>query len=286
MYRFAIFVDAGYFFAAGGQAVQGSSVPRRQISVISSKGLIDALTDRGRALTENPSFLRVYWYDAVQGPRMSMDQTSLAHERGVKLRLGSLNTAGEQKGVDSLIVTDIIELARNKAIVDAVLVSGDEDLRIAVQVAQTFGVRVHLLAVGDATKNVSPSLQMEADSLDTLTKEWLARHLEIKAPAPAPPVRVNAPIIITPSTGTVVVLEEAARVTANELLSERSPKDIEALGAHLEASRTVPPEYDRRLIAKTAKILGGRKLDSSEMRKIRGVFVVETRKRLTGSTPS
>ena len=54
----------------------------------------------------------------------------------VKLRLGQLNSAGQQKGVDSLIVTDLMELARNKAISDAVVVTGDEDIRIAVQIAQ------------------------------------------------------------------------------------------------------------------------------------------------------
>jgi uncharacterized LabA/DUF88 family protein len=53
----------------------------------------------------------------------------------VKIRLGYINGAGQQKGVDSLIVTDLIELARNQAISDAYLVSGDGDLRVAVQIA-------------------------------------------------------------------------------------------------------------------------------------------------------
>ena len=46
---------------------------------------------------------------------------------------------GRQKGVDSLIVTDLIELARNHAISDAVLLAGDEELRIGVQIAQSLG---------------------------------------------------------------------------------------------------------------------------------------------------
>ena len=32
---------------------------------------------------------------------MSLEQTTLAHQVGLKLRLGSLDNAGEQKGVDS-----------------------------------------------------------------------------------------------------------------------------------------------------------------------------------------
>ena len=96
---------------------------------------------------------------------------------GVKLRLGALNNVGEQKGVDSLLVTDLIDLARNRAVADVVLISGDEDLRIAVQIAQTFGVRVHVLAAGDPQKNVSHALQIEADSIHRLDPSWFAEHL-------------------------------------------------------------------------------------------------------------
>ena len=78
-----------------------------------------------------PHFLRVYWYDGVIGYKgPTLQQTDLAHLDNVKLRLGFVNSFGEQKGVDSLIVTDLIELVRNHAISDAVLLSGDEDIRI------------------------------------------------------------------------------------------------------------------------------------------------------------
>ena len=127
--------------------MRGSTAARRVISIRNVSSLISALLEQASKQCDNPSLLRIYWYDAIQGPRMSLEQTTLAHQVGLKLRLGSLNNAGEQKGVDSLIVTDLIELARNNAIADAVIVSGDEDLRVAVQVAQTFGVRVHVLAV-------------------------------------------------------------------------------------------------------------------------------------------
>jgi uncharacterized LabA/DUF88 family protein len=137
MERFAVFVDAGYFFAAGSQAISGSTTARRNISIRDVSALTTALAKQASKQCENTSLLRIYWYDAIQGPRMSLEQTTLAHQVGVKLRLGSLNNAGEQKGVDSLVVTDLIELARNRAIADAVMVSGDEDLRVAVQVAQT-----------------------------------------------------------------------------------------------------------------------------------------------------
>jgi len=80
------------------------------------------------------------------------------------VRLGFLNSAGQQKGVDSLIVTDLVELARNRAVGDVVLVSGDEDVRIGVQLAQSFGVRVHLVGVKPCAGNQSPELRQEADT--------------------------------------------------------------------------------------------------------------------------
>jgi len=81
-----------------------------------------------------------------------------------------VNSVGEQKGVDSLIVTDMIALARNRAISDAVLVSGDEDLRVGVQQAQEFGVRVHLVGIKPSRGSQSLFLLQEADT----THEWAA----------------------------------------------------------------------------------------------------------------
>ena len=137
MDRYAIFVDAGYFFAAGAQAAFGNHTPRKQVILKSPEAMLADLCARASAAAANLPLLRAYWYDAMPGPRLSMEQSALAMLPGVKLRLGALNNAGEQKGVDSLIVTDLIDLARNRAIADAVVVTGDEDLRIAVQVAPT-----------------------------------------------------------------------------------------------------------------------------------------------------
>ena len=89
----------------------------------------------------------------------------------VKLRLGAISRSGQQKGVDSLIVTNMVELKRNRAITDAALMSGDEDIRIGAQIAQSFGVRVHLLGVEPIEPNhanQARSLRQESDT----TAEW------------------------------------------------------------------------------------------------------------------
>lgn len=275
MDRFAIFVDAGYFFAAGAYAITSSHVPRRNISLTSAVSTIKDLCEYGAKQSSAPALLRVYWYDAMMGPRPSMEQSALAHLAGVKVRLGSLNNAGEQKGVDSLIVTDLIELARNRAISDAILVSGDEDLRIAVQLAQTYGVRVHILAVGDAARNVSPALKMESDSLEALDVAWLKLHLNITATATPQGTTLLPQPGEAPSANS---LEEAARSVCNVLLEGAGEDALANLATHLKTSTVIPPEFDRKLIAKTAKEVK-RRLTSDEMRKIRGLFVTTLRSR-------
>lgn len=291
MDRFAIFLDAGYFFSAGAQAITGSSTQRKLITLKAADKAVEALCSAASLQVASAPLLRAYWYDAMPGPRLSLEQNTLALLPFVKLRLGVLNQVGEQKGVDSLIVTDLIELARNRAIADAVIVSGDEDLRIAVQVAQSFGVRVHILAAGDPRGNVSISLQMEADSVGTLPSAWFAQHLAINKPAASPAITAPAATVTGSSgltgpasigTGAVAsTLEDVAAKVCSELLTAANTPQLAALKEHFVTSNSVPPEFDGKLIAKTSAKLGGRKLTSDEMRRVRGVFV-----RTIRTTPS
>jgi hypothetical protein len=265
--RYAIFVDAGYFFAAGAQAAFGSPTRRKDVALKSPVEMLADLWTKASAVADNLPLLRTYWYDAMPGPRLSLEQSALAMLAGVKLRLGALNSAGEQKGVDSLIVTDLIDLARNRAITDAVVITGDEDLRIAVQVAQSFGVRVHILAAGDPAKNVSPALQMEADSVSPLDHIWFAAHLEQLS---AVPKTASVPAI---SVTAMDDIDAAADAVINEILKMILPEQMDQLARHFLIQQSVPPEYDRPLVAKISAALSGRRFSGAETRKIRGKFV-------------
>ena len=273
MDRHAIFLDAGYFFSAGAQAALGKQVQRKFIALKAPDKALSALCTVAAAQTGHLPLLRAYWYDAMPGPRLSLEQNHIAMLPFVKLRLGVLNNVGEQKGVDSLIVTNLIELARNRAIADAVIISGDEDLRVAVHVAQSFGVRIHILAAGEPKSNVSSSLQMEADSVSSLPSAWFIEHFVISAPikttaaAPVPSVEGSAHV------GTTLTVAEAAEKVSKELLAGATAPQIAGLKAHFGTSGSVPPDFDRRLIAKTSVILANRKFSGDEMRQIRGVFV-------------
>ncbi|EIM31761.1 hypothetical protein LepocDRAFT_00005020 [Leptothrix ochracea L12] len=273
MDRYAVFVDAGYLIAAGAQAAFGYQVPRKHVSIMNPGDLIAALIARASEAADGLPLLRIYWYDAMPGPRLSLEQNTLAMLPGVKLRLGALNCSGEQKGVDAMIVTDVIELARNGAIADAVLISGDEDLHIAIQLAQSFGVRVHILAAGDPTKNVSPSIQMDADSVRSLSSEWLSQHLHRHEPQEGTFSELSNASQGADSSAPneSMPLEEAAELITEELLSA-TPEQLVPLQAHFQFNQVVPPEFDRKLIAKTSRLLG-RQFSGEDMRRIRGIFV-------------
>lgn len=286
MDRFAIFVDAGYFFAAGSQAAFGAQIQRRHLSLKGHADAVSELTSRARMIADDIPLLRIYWYDAMPGPRRSLEQSQLALLAGVKLRLGVLNSNGEQKGVDSLIVTDLVELARNGAISDALLVAGDEDLRIAVELAQSFGVRVHLLAAGEAKKNVSPTLQMEADSVTELDGAWFLSILEHRgsqvttAVETSPPAEDDRREAASPTTTPPPSFAAAAETVIAELLNIDAVR-ITDLAEHFTASSSVPPEFDRRLIAKTRALIE-RDLSGDEKRGARGMFVSAVRKCAAG----
>ena len=83
-----------------------------------------------------------------------------------------------------------MELARNKAISDAVIVTGDEDIRVGVQIAQSLGVRVHLLGFVGPKASQSISLQQEADTLEIWDKPKIASFLR---DASAKPEKIQRP---------------------------------------------------------------------------------------------
>ena len=142
--RYAVMVDVGYIYAAAGELLFGTSA-RRDYRV-DAVGLIQAVTKHADELFRG-ELLRVYWYDAARDRVPTIDQRVVAQMAWVKLRLGNLNARGQQKGVDANIRADMEALARHRAITDAVLIAGDEDMVPAVEAAQAFGARIHLWGI-------------------------------------------------------------------------------------------------------------------------------------------
>jgi uncharacterized LabA/DUF88 family protein len=163
--RAAIFVDAGYVFASGSQVIAGQKLTRSQL-LLDYDALLALLLRISAELTGLP-LLRVYWYDgASAGPTSA--QIALAYRANVKLRLGLVNDGG-QKGVDELIAKDLATLAENRAMTDALLLTGDDDLRPAVEAAQEQGVRLHLLGIAPSRENQAALLLQAADGCRELS---------------------------------------------------------------------------------------------------------------------
>jgi uncharacterized LabA/DUF88 family protein len=178
----AIFVDAGYLYAAAGRLVAGTE-DRRAID-LDAEGLIEALIDRARSVFADSRLLRVYWYDGARRRIHTAEQQAIAELPDVKVRLGNLNANNQQKGVDSLIRTDLESLARHRAISDAALLGGDEDLVSAVEAAQGYGARVHLWGIeAPEGRNQAEPLLWEVDSQRTLDLEFFKPYVSRRTAA-------------------------------------------------------------------------------------------------------
>ncbi|WP_308170072.1 NYN domain-containing protein, partial [Acrocarpospora catenulata] len=162
MDRCALFVDAGYLLADGAMAVHGTR--HREAVGWDYPGLLQLLTGLARERTGLP-LLRCYWYEATVEGRRTPEHDVLADIPGLKLRLGRIRP-GRREGVDAQVHRDLMTLARNNAVVDAVVVSGDEDLAQVVSDAQDLGIRVTVIHItAEGSWAVSRTLRQECDDL-------------------------------------------------------------------------------------------------------------------------
>ena len=182
--RYAVMVDVGYIYAAAGELLFGTS-SRRDFRV-DAVPLIQVVTKHADEIIRG-ELLRVYWYDAARDRVPTIDQRVIAQMPWVKLRLGNLNARGQQKGVDAQIRADMEALARHRAITDAVLIAGDEDMVPAVEAAQAYGVRVHLWGIEPPYgTNQAERLVWESDTVDVLEGAFLRPYFTKNPTAPDP----------------------------------------------------------------------------------------------------
>lgn len=275
MSRVAVFVDAGYLFAQGSTALTGSTKQRIHLK-LNETAIIHELTTLASSKAENCPLLRIYWYDGSYNHRLSLEHERLAHMDFIKLRLGVISGHGQQKGVDSLIVTDLIDLARNHAITDALLLTGDEDVRIGVQIAQSFGVRIHLLGIDPSRGSQSRPLMREADTTTEWSKDTVANFLSVKAPlltdTSVPPVVKVGGTDTSKSRGEKPEKYAELEASAATLMATLDSDEVREVKEFSKNGRGVPPEYDGRLLARTRDAIG-RDLDRGEARYIRAHFL-------------
>lgn len=203
MDRFVVMVDAGYLLRQAIEVLsQRASSSRADLELPDPAALVDALLAKSRATLAlaGKELLRVYWYDGVPAGGPTAQQRALIDVDDLQLRTGTIDARGQQKGVDSLILTDLIELATHRAICDAILVTGDGDLVVGIDLAQRRGVRIAVLGVEEQSVGVphhqSFDLTSRADRVARLGLDELAPLFRY-APASSAvvPDRVGAPSV-------------------------------------------------------------------------------------------
>jgi uncharacterized LabA/DUF88 family protein len=256
--QIAVFVDAGYLYAQGSTLLAGKKQPRNLV-ILNVEATLAALRQLCNEVALGQRLLRIYWYDGLpRSGRMSSEQEQVASAPYTKLRLGVINSNGEQKGVDSLIVTDIIDLARNRAVTSALVLSGDEDIRIGVQIAQTFGVQVHLLGIKPARGSQSPDLIQEADTHHEWTEDLVKSLISILEQDFDPEmdrkvVHANASAAVQASLPLDAVFDTAI----NDCLNTVDTRVLEnAVAAFRANPSAVPSELDRPTLGRIRNTLG------------------------------
>lgn len=256
-----IFIDAGYVFGAGSDLLFGRVHRRRDLRLQDAAGLVAQLDRMARACCEPEDLriLRTYWYDGAVNGLPTPDQVEVGSLPRVKLRLGRIN-AGGQKGVDGLIILDLITLATNRAIDTAIVVSGDEDLREAALHAQSFGVSVVLVGLPPTRQQRQSELLIrEADHHLVFEKDSFARHLDLVSPPTAGPVLPTSSQVEA-GTAVAVALDEGdtdAQLVkmADELIGDPRFAGLADIVLPEDPSR-LTRRADRVLVARLAEITG------------------------------
>lgn len=257
MKRVAVFVDAGYFWVQVGSVVGGSYTSRNQVS-LRHADLHQSMMAEIKAQFPDCDLLRVYWYDGPGPSGKTSEHHAIEHLDDFKLRLGTRNGVGQQKGVDGLIIADLISLTQQKAITHALLVTGDADITPGVIAAQSMGLRIHLLSLG-ATAATSPVLAAEVDRKRTWSTSDILKFAATTATpnttsgttgAGSPPVSSTS--VPAPQAKTPVAAPPTAHPSQATTLGQGATAVPGTSGANLPAANVAPPPPDLALIAAAA----------------------------------
>lgn len=244
-----MFVDAGYLLAEGGRLCLGTRV--RSEIYCDGKKFLAKLVPYVHKHSSPSTLLRIYWYDGAQNQLPTNEQMDIAKLPNVKLRLGRLS-GNRQKGVDSLILRDLIILSQRRAINTAHIITGDEDIREGIVVAQEYGVRVVLVGIeGD---NQASSLKQEADICEGLSANFLADIFELRKGLPD-----------HDTLPTLAQVVEEGRIYAREWKHKATSEEIDAL---IQLCPKIPKQLDYELIVAAEKRLHCSLIDKTDLRHV------------------
>ena len=254
-----MFVDAGYLLASAADRVTGT-VLRGGIHV-DYEALIRQIIEYAEQST-NLELLRLFWYDASKDGTPDTQQQRIGSCTQVKLRLGRIGPNNEQKGVDLRIGLDLVSHARRSVADVFLLISGDDDLTEAVEEAQSYGIKLVILAAPDAggqANGVSRHLRLAADDVVVIPQEIIDANVvkieTLREPPPAGPEIAPQPLTEKPHRPSPSDLAAQGHRPSNQ-----SPPTV-AYSSSTSGGTVVSPEYadpevyDERIRQVVAKLL-------------------------------
>ena len=245
MDRCAVFVDAGHLLAEGGKLCCGTAT--RKSLQCDYAGLTNALIRFASDHCRLP-LLRIYWYDAAPDAIPTREHLCISELPNVKLRLGRL-AGNQQKGVDSLIVRDLMTLARERAITTVFLLGGDEDLREGVVAAQEMGALVVVLGIPSAgSGNQAKTLIREADEHVLLETAFLSAFFAQGVPSQERSLPSQAR-----DRSSIKAARLAGQACGVAWARLAQPDEVQRL---LHEAPFIPTQLDVQLILEAEQILG------------------------------
>lgn len=283
MNRIAVLLDAGYFRVQVGNLIEGEYTTRSKVQ-INYSALRDRMIQEIERQIPASHLLRVYWYDGPGQNGKTKEHEAIDQLDDFKLRLGTRNGTGQQKGVDGLIIADLISLTQQRAITHAVLLSGDSDIAPGVIAAQGMGLRVHLLSIG-SSKATSPILAAEVD----LKRAWSASDVQtfakLSATSTPKPSAISGQSVTT-GLGAIAKtpaadlppseIGKSSSITADDLARNAMSKikagsNANQLLALNKTTKRIPKEIDTELLM-SARAHYNRSLTESEKTDLRRAF--------------
>jgi uncharacterized LabA/DUF88 family protein len=284
--RYAIFVDAGYLWAGGIDTVFPSTDDQRLTRsdvVLQYRNLINYLRERAKVFAPGRELLRVYWYDAAPDRTPTPEQRKVASVAETKIRIGHLTANGVQKNVDTLLLLDLNNLARQHSIQTAILLAGDGDFLEGVTSAQEFGIKVYLWGIGSQSSSVSPELVMEVDDYSYLEYKDLSPFFERRPRPQAAHVKWESIERFTPQDEPPITYERIHTIEPDDLRrtgagfalryqSTASPGEVQIA---LESFPQIPDHVHYRLLRYTFEVhqlTWGQRLNSQQITALRDGF--------------
>jgi uncharacterized LabA/DUF88 family protein len=258
---YAIFIDAAFLWASAGELLFGT-IDRARLSC-NYESLVEAIVTRTGEQTGR-HLLRIYWYDGAVNKVPTPEQKRIGLLPTVKLRLGRI-VGGHQKGVDSLIVLDLLKLAGTGMVETIYLFSGDDDLTEGVREAQACGVRVVLLGAATAVPRQSEAMVLEADGVELWREEFWAPHFTL-LPATENASTTDVERVTGATAEAIHTFGRVGYAFASRWLEEAGDEERSRV---MRSRPRIPSDVDARLLWDTS---AGRDLSEGERVALRDGF--------------